>query len=172
MNRQIATFILGNTRLGIDILLVKEVYRHMSITPIPDSPPHLYGLMNLRGRVVTVIDLNVCLNRPFSENIESSRLLVLKTDEDIYKYKSSGLLGDISMGDDIVGLLIDQMDDVITIQDSAIFPAPSNLNELEEVLIEGVIKQGEQLVILLDVNAVLERIMQACDSAEEQFFDN
>ena len=49
MNRQITTFILGETRIGIDILLVKEVYRHMSITPIPDSPPQLKGLMNLRS---------------------------------------------------------------------------------------------------------------------------
>ncbi|SLM30073.1 putative Chemotaxis protein CheW [Desulfamplus magnetovallimortis] len=166
MNRQIATFNLGDSRLGIDILLIKEIYRHMSITPIPDSPPHLKGLMNLRGRVVTVIDLNVCLNRPSSEPIETSRLLVLKTDDEIGKYRQSGLPGNISLGHDIVGLLIDQMDDVITIQNSDILPAPPNLEETEDALIQGVIKQGEELIIILDVNEVLKKIMQACSSTE------
>lgn len=166
MNRQIATFNLGESRLGIDILLIKEVYRHMSVTPIPDSSRHLKGLMNLRGRVVTVIDLNVCMNRPSSENIETSRLLVLKTDDEIGKYKQLGILGNVSIGDDIVGLLIDQMDDVITIQNSDIFPAPSNLDPAEEALIEGVIKQGEQLIILLDVNALFEKIRQVCDHTD------
>ena len=63
MARQIATFVLGKTLLGLDILLVKEVYRSVSITPIPDAPEHIRGLMNLRGRVVTVMDLNTCLGR-------------------------------------------------------------------------------------------------------------
>ena len=165
MHRQITTFMLGNTRIGIDILLVREVYRHMSVTPVPDSPPHLNGLMNLRGRVVTVIDLNVCLSRPAAEDIESNRLLVMKTDKEIEKYKSEGLLKDVSIGDDMVGFLIDQMDDVVSIEDSEIFPAPSHLDEVEEALIEGVIKQGEELIILLDVTALLEKVMEACESA-------
>ncbi|MFO7754229.1 MAG: chemotaxis protein CheW [Desulfobacteraceae bacterium] len=165
MHRQITTFMLGNTRIGIDILLVREVYRHMSVTPVPDSPPHLNGLMNLRGRVVTVIDLNVCLSRPPAEDIESNRLLVMKTDKEIEKYKSEGLLKEISIGDDMVGFLIDQMDDVVSIEDSEIFPAPPHLDEVEEALIEGVIKQGEELIILLDVTALLEKVMEACESA-------
>lgn len=165
MHRQITTFMLGDTRIGIDILLVREVYRHMSVTPVPDSPPHLNGLMNLRGRVVTVIDLNVCLARPATEDIESNRLLVMKTDKEIEKYKSEGLLKEISMGDDMVGFLIDQMDDVVSIEDSEIFPVPSHLEEVEEALIEGVIKQGEELIILLDVAALLEKVMEACESA-------
>ncbi len=168
MNRQVTTFVLGDTRIGIDILLVKEVYRHMSVTPIPDSPPHLNGLMNLRGRVVTVIDLNVCLNRPSTEDIDTSRLLVMKTDGEIEKYKAAGLLKQISLGADIVGFLIDRMDDVVTIRESEIFPAPPHLDEVDEALIEGVIKQGEQLIILLDVGAVLEKTMAACEGTHVQ----
>lgn len=163
MKRQITTFILGDIRIGIDILLVREVYRHMSVTPVPDSPPYLNGLMNLRGRVVTVIDLNVCLSRPATKHLGSNRLLVMKTDKEIEKYKSAGLLENISIGDDIVGFLIDQMDDVISIDDSEIFPAPSHLDQVEAALIQGVIKQGEELIILLDVPLVLEKIMEACE---------
>lgn len=163
MHRQITTFMLGDTRIGIDILLVREVYRHMSVTPVPDSPPHITGLMNLRGRVVTVIDLNVCLSRTATEDIESNRLLVMKTDKEIEKYKSKGFLKDISIGDDMVGFLIDRMDDVVSIDDSEIFPAPPHLDEVAEALIEGVIKQGEELIILLDVPSVLQKTMEACE---------
>ncbi|MDM8525010.1 chemotaxis protein CheW [Desulfococcaceae bacterium HSG8] len=161
MSRQIATFLLGNTLLGIDILLVKEVYRHMAISPIPDASSHLRGLMNLRGRVVTVIDLNVCLNRPSAADIDNCRLLILKTQEEITRYIHEGYIDDIFMGEDIVGFLIDRMDDVLTVEDEDILPPPPNIVEVDEDLVKGVIKQGNRLVILLDVASVLESVMNA-----------
>jgi len=166
MSRQIATFILGSTCLGVDILLIKEVYRHMSITPVPASSSHIRGLMNLRGRVVTVIDLAVCLGRSASDHVEDNRLLVLKTNEEISKYQARGKLTDTDLGDDIVGLLIDRMDDVIEAQDSDIVPAPSNLAEVDNDLIRGVIKQKEALIIILNIPMLLEKIMAVCRGAD------
>ena len=165
MSRQIATFILGETILGVDILLVKEVYRHKNFTPIPDAPEHFKGLMNLRGRVVTVIDLNVCLNRPPAENIDNCRLLILKTEEEIAKYIAAGRMPRIKLGDDIVGFLIDSMDDVLDLEDDQILPPPPNLKEVDEAMIDGVVKRGEQLVILLDIEAVLNEIVNAISEA-------
>jgi len=161
MNRQITTFFLGDMLMGLDILLVKEVYRHMSISPIPDAPPHLRGLMNLRGRVITVIDLNVCLNRPPASDITESRLLILKTQKEIRNYKNMEYLEDVCVGDDIVGFLIDRMDDVLTVEEKDILPVPSNIVDIDEGLMTGVVRQGDQLVILLDVTAVLELVMNA-----------
>jgi len=168
MSRQIATFILGETLLGIDILLVKEVYRQISITPIPDAPDHLRGLINLRGRVVTVIDLNACLNRPKTDNIEKCRLLILKTDDEIIHYQQGGKIGEVTLGEDIVGFLINSMDNVVTVEEDEIIPAPSNLESVEETLIEGVIKLGDRLVILLDVNAILDRVMNVMKKEEDK----
>lgn len=159
MNLQIATFRLGGTWLGVDILVVKEIYRHMAIAPIPGAPPHFRGLMNLRGRVVTVIDLSVCLNRPPREEITDGRLLILKTDPEIDAFRDNERISDLDLGEDIVGLLIDGMDDVLDIDESAVLPAPSNLEEVEEGLIEGVVKRGDELVIILDVNSLLKRIL-------------
>jgi purine-binding chemotaxis protein CheW len=159
MFRQIATFMLGETILGVDILLVKEVYRKTDLTPIPDAPEHLCGLMNLRGRVVTVIDLNICLGRPPSEFDDESRLLILKTDEEILPYQNRGVLESIKLGEDITGFLIDRMDDVIDVDESEILPPPPNLDSVEEDLVAGVIKRGEKLVILLDVTAILDRVI-------------
>ncbi len=164
MSRQIASFKLGDTTLGVDILLMKEVYRSTVLTPIPDAPEHLRGLMNLRGRVVTIIDLNVCLNRPASRNIDDSCLLILKTGEEIISYQNQGCLMKTSMGEDIVGLLIDRMDDVLEVEEEQILPPPPNLDTVEEEMIEGVIKR-EKLVILLNITSVLERVMSSAVEA-------
>jgi len=168
MNRQIATFLLGDTLLGVDILLIKEVYRHMIISPIPDAPRFLRGLMNLRGRVVTIIDLNLCLNRPEISEINDGRLLIFKTQDEIINYKRKGeLLENVNLGEDIFGFLIDKMDDVLTVEDDAIFPPPPNIADIEENLIAGLVKQGDRLVILLNVSAVLERVISVTNEAKE-----
>lgn len=157
--RQISTFILGDTLLGVDILLVKEVYRSVSITPIPDAPDHIRGLMNLRGRVVTVMDLDVCLNRPPDTQKKEHYLLILKTDDEIKGYQKQGALAGVSLGDDIASFLIDKMDDVIEVETSEILPPPPNLEEVEGDLVEGVIKKGESLVILLDITSILDSVI-------------
>jgi purine-binding chemotaxis protein CheW len=161
MKRQIATFYLGETLLGIDILLVREINRHVHLSPIPDAPPQLLGLMNLRGRVVTVIDLNVCLNRPPADGIGATRLLILKTREEIMPFTAKGQLPDIDVGDDIVGFIIDRMDDVVAVEDNDILPPPPNVVGIRESLIQGVIKLENRLIILLDAPAVLADVTAA-----------
>ena len=161
MTRQITTFLLGDTLLGIDILLVKEVYRHKAMSLIPDAPAHLLGLMNLRGRVVTLIDLNISMNRPPRVRRDNCRLLILKTQEEIRKYADKEFLEDVRLGEDIVGFLIDEMDDVLTIENEEILPPPPHLVDIDGDFIEGVIKQGNRLIILLNVTAVLDIVMNA-----------
>lgn len=168
MTRQIAAFHLdGGQRplvLGIDILLVKEVNRQIhsgGISPIPNAPPQLRGLMNLRGRVVTVIDLNVCLNRTPTTDVDNSRLLILKTQEEIAVFIAKGILKNVTLGDDIVGFVIDRMDDVVPIKDADILPAPPNIVDIDLNLIQGVVKLENQLIVLPDVPAVLENVMNA-----------
>lgn len=157
MSRQIATFMVGGTLLGLDILLVKEVHRHLTLTPVPGAPDHLSGLMNLRGRVVTVIDLGVCLDLQGDRNGER-KLLILKTDSEIVPYQIKGMLENAQLGEDIVGFLIDRMEEVLTVEDNEILPAPPNLKVLERKLIDGVVKLKNRLVILFDVTAVLENV--------------
>jgi len=161
MTRQITTFLLGDTLLGIDILLVKEVYRHKAMSLIPDAPAHLLGLMNLRGRVVTLIVFYISMHRPPRVRRDNCRLLILKTQEEIRKYADKEFLEDVRLGEDIVGFLIDEMDDVLTIENEEILPPPPHLVDIDGDFIEGVIKQGNRLIILLDVTAVLDIVMNA-----------
>lgn len=164
MNRQIATFRMGETRMGVDILLVKEVYRRMRVSPVPGAPPQLVGLMNLRGRVVSVIDLAACFQRKGVAS-DQGQLLILKTDGEVAPFLRDGRLpSDLGrMGEDIVGLLIDGMDDVMTLPPDQVLPAPPNLADLNGDLIEGVVKTAAELVILLTVPALLEQVTRAFD---------
>lgn len=159
MQRTIATFHLGEVRLGLDILVVKEVHRQIILTKVPSAPEMIRGLMNLRGKVMTVIDLDVLLERPSRDSHEDSRLLILKTDSEITAYLFEGILGDLKLGDDIVGLLIDGMSEVLEVDDEEILPTPANMDEIQREYTQGVIKLEDGLVILLNVEALLERIL-------------
>ncbi len=168
ITRQIVSFMLEDTVLGVDILQIKEIYRQMSMSPIPDAPPHLRGLMNLRGRVVTVVDLNVCLNRSPVAHLADRRLLILKTREEILNCEAGTEAEAQGLGEDIVGFLIDRMDDVLSLEESDILPAPANLADIDESLIKGVVKRGNRLVMLLDLPAVLDKVMAAISEKEER----
>ena len=161
MSRQIATFVLDQTVFGLDILLAKEVYKHTNISPVPEAPSQILGLMNLRGKVVTLIDLNICLNRTKTKDNEDSRLLILKTNSEILPYREEKHLADVDLGDDITGILIDRMDDVLSVEAEDILPPPPNLENIDEKLIDGVIKKNKHLVILLNVTAVINQVYDA-----------
>lgn len=160
MTRQIATFLLGDTLFGADILLVREICRYKTISRIPGSPPHLCGLMNLRGRVVTIIDLGVCFNRPPKTDLGTCQLLIFKVQQEIAEYNHQ-YMKNLLMGDDIAGFLIDRMDDVLTVEDEEILPPPPNIADIDEALINGIIQIDNQLVILLNISTVLEEVMTA-----------
>lgn len=166
MSRQISTFLLGDLLLGVDIILVKEVYRQMTITEIPDAPKHLIGLLNLRGKVVTVINLSTCLNREDSGKTDNCKLLILKTNDEIRALSSQERVQDIDLGEDIVGFLIDRMEDVLIADDNEILPPPPNLFQVDVNLIEGVIKRENQLVILLNIELILQQILMAQKEGE------
>ncbi|MCP4727133.1 MAG: purine-binding chemotaxis protein CheW [bacterium] len=158
MNRQITTFYVGQTLLGLDIMLVKEIYRYKTSTLIPSAPGEFIGLMNLRGKVITIIDLNRCLNRPDREIPDNSMLLILKTDTEIQRFIEEEALSDTKLGEDIVAFMIDKVDTVLDIKDDDVLRAPPNLESVEKEFIEGVIKKNDELVILLDIDSLISRI--------------
>lgn len=168
MSRQIATFRMGDTRMGVDILLVKEVYRRMQVHPVPGAPPQLVGLMNLRGRVVSVVDLAACFQRA-GVSSEQGQLLIFKTGAELAGFVREGRLPErmARLGEDIVGLLIDEMDDVMTVSRDAVLPPPPNLGGLDDHLVEGVIRTEGELVVLIDASAVLNRVVRAMEPAGE-----
>ncbi|MFP5213899.1 MAG: chemotaxis protein CheW, partial [Acidobacteriota bacterium] len=90
--KQFVTFRINGSLLGLDVLTVREINRVLDLTPVPHAPDYVRGLINLRGRTVTVFDLGVRLGQPASAITEESHNVVLKHDS--------------------VGLLVDAIGDV------------------------------------------------------------
>lgn len=116
---------------------VREIIRLPEITPVHSAPPGVVGVMNLRGRIVTVMDLGVKLN------LEP---LIRTPDSRIFIVEWSG---------ELVGLLTDAVEDVFDMEAEGIKPPPDNVSGVNSTLLWGVCRRGEDLVALIDIDAIL-----------------
>lgn len=147
---QYATFRVAERLLGLDLLTVREILRPLDITPVPRSAPHIRGLLNLRGQVVTILDLAVCLGLSPTRMTEQSHIVILKTQAELgaaFRQALNGYKGP----PDLVGLLVDAIEDVAEADASALEPPPANLNEAEERLLSGVHRTDSGLLVLLNL---------------------
>lgn len=155
MERQFATFYIGSARFGIDILMVREINRHLEITPAERAPEFVRGLLNLRGQVVTVIDLGVRLGLGPRVITPESRCLVLKTSSDLAVHQKAGLLDD-DTSNDVIGFLIDRVGDMVTVGEKDLEPAPANLSGVDGRFLAAVAKLEDGLMVLLKTREILE----------------
>lgn len=134
---QFATFHVGNLLLGVDIRIVQEINRQTDVTAVPNAPPHVRGVINLRGEVATVIDLRTVLGLPRAEESKEARNLIVH-----------------SQGEPI-GLWIDQISDILAVNPDEIDPPPSNIDGVNGRFFSGVHTLETEIVVLLDVERVL-----------------
>jgi purine-binding chemotaxis protein CheW len=133
----IATFQLGDGVFGIDTTLIQEVVMVGELTPVRHAPDYVAGIRNLRGRIITVVDLCVRLGLGFVEVGPESRILIAD-------WKGEP-----------VGLLVDRVADAIAVEAGDLEPAPPNLHGVQMQKLRGVFRSGERLAALLDLAAVL-----------------
>lgn len=157
---QLATFRVGESLIGVEILLVKEIHRMLALTPVPGASQVFRGLVNLRGKIVTVIDMNEALGQERDDERTNQKLLVLKTADELLRVRGAEhIVEDLDQeNDDMVGLLIDTMEEGVTVDSSDILPVPTNLDETKKKLISGVIKQDDELILLLHVSELLRQV--------------
>ena len=152
--RQYATFFLGESFLGIDVLMVREVNQNTDITPVDGAQEDVRGLLNLRGLIITVLDPGVRLGMGKRKNTEDTRCIVLKTSYELEKIR----LANPSVPDtcsDMVGLLVDKIGDMVSIDENEIEPPPANLGGLDGRFIDGVIKLDKSLLVILKIGELL-----------------
>lgn len=129
------TFRLADYYIGIEVMRVQEVLRAQETTSVPLTQSVVGGLMNLRGEIVTTIDLRSRLGlEPFAG---SSMNVVIRT------------------GEGVVSLLVDEIDDVIEVTDDSFEPPPSTLQASLRDLLIGVFKLDRQLLLVIDVDQVM-----------------
>ncbi len=134
---QLACFIIDELLYGIDIKWVQEINRNLDLTQVPLSPDYVVGIMNLRGRIVTVINLGKKLGLTPCSMGGKSRVIIVNYD------------------DEYIGLLVDGIKDVVTIVASQITPPPANIDIQKGTFFSGACKLQDSLISILDVGAVL-----------------
>ncbi len=134
----LATFFLSREEYGVDVRLVQEIIRVSEITPVPRAPGFIKGVINLRGRIIPVVDLKLKLNLgQVDAAARQSRIVVVK------------------VRDRLVGLLVDGASQVLKVPVSSIEPPPEEVIEIDANYIRGVAKLDRRLIILMDLPKVL-----------------
>jgi purine-binding chemotaxis protein CheW len=136
---QIVGLRIGRETLGLPIAVVREIVRVPEITPVPNAPDYIEGVINLRGRIIAVIDLRKRFGQPASKIDHKSRIVVVET------------------VDRLVGLLVSSASEVLRISPSDI-EAPRSVFPNEEMdYVTGVGKLKDRLIILLDLARILQK---------------
>ena len=138
MEMQLVVFRLANEFFGIDIASVESIVKMQDITRLPQMPDFLEGIINLRGKILPIVDLRKRLNLPAMEKTLESRIVIT------------------SFFANTIGLIVDNVEEVIDIDDNLIEPPPSITSSVNTEFIRGIAKTGQMLIILLDLEKVLQ----------------
>ncbi len=134
---QWVTFFLDGEMYGINVLQVQEVLRVNEIAPVPGSPEYALGIINLRGNIVTVIDTRQRFGLRPQEIDDSSRIVI------------------IEIADNVIGILVDSVAEVVYLRESEIESAPNVGSGESSRYIQGVSNRENKLLILVDLNKLL-----------------
>ena len=131
-NRQFATFFVDGLFFGIEVVQVQEVLRYQEMTPVPLAPGVVEGLINLRGQIVTAVDMRRRLNMQPRPEGQTPMNTVVRT--------AGGA----------VSLLVDEIGDVVEVEAAAFEQAPDNVDSAARELLKGVYKLKDRLLLVLD----------------------
>jgi len=145
---QLVSFNLEKEEYGINVLMVREIIRMLNITRVPNTPQYVEGVINLRGKVIPIINLRKKFDLMDTEYDKRTRIMVME------------VVGEL------MGFIVDEVSEVIRISDKEIQPPPPVVSSgIEQECMAGVINQAERLLVLLD----LEKMFSA---DERRLFSN
>ncbi|WP_298435976.1 chemotaxis protein CheW [Geobacter sp.] len=134
---QLACFRIGDASFAADIMRIKEIIRPQKMTRLPKAPPFVEGVINLRGNVIPVVDLRKRFDLPERAALEESRLLV------------------VTVARQLVGLVVDDVTEVVTVQVHDIKPPPQVVEGVGAEYLIGVCLVRETLIMLLNLDRIL-----------------
>lgn len=137
---QLVTFRIGEEEFGVDILAVQEIIRMMQITMVPRAPEFIEGVINLRGKVIPVINMRTRFNKPTLDQDSNTRIVVMELENKI------------------VGFLVDGVSEVLRIPESTVEDPPPVVAGIGAEYIRGIGKLDNRLLILLNLDNLLGSI--------------
>jgi purine-binding chemotaxis protein CheW len=139
--RQYLTFKLGNEIFATDVAKVREVLDFTTITEIPRTPPFMSGVINLRGSVVPVVDLRLCLEMSKTEKTRNTCIVVVEV-----LFENEAI---------VIGALADSVEEVIDLEPEQIRPAPRMGTQIRTDFLKGMGKRDDaQFIMILDIDRV------------------
>ncbi len=139
---QFVTFNLNNEQYAVDILNVQEINRITEITKVPNAPAYVEGVINLRGKVIPVINLRkkFCLDEKTKDDM--SRIIIMEI---------NGITN---------GLIVDSVSEVLRVPSSIIEPTPPMSSDMSSKFIKGIAKMEDRLIILIDIDKLIGSAVQ------------
>jgi len=134
---QLVVFSLGREEFAVEVTQVREIMRMEEITRMPKSPNFVEGIINLRGQIIAVVELAKRLNLEIGEKSSDTRIIVVEA-EDIK-----------------VGMIVDAVSEVLRVSADTMEPSPTLAIDVSATYLQGVVKQDNRLIILLDLTKVL-----------------
>ncbi len=135
---ELATFYVGEALCGMDILRIQEINKLLEMTSVPQAPDYVKGILNLRGQIVTVIDLSKKLGLPPRELNDETRNIIVNSE------------------DEYIGLVVDRISDVVDADLNEVEPPPANIGGIQGKFFEGVFKTETNLIGILNAEEVLK----------------
>ncbi|HEY8354964.1 MAG TPA: chemotaxis protein CheW [Methylophilaceae bacterium] len=144
------TFVLGSESYGIDILKVQEIRGYDAVTPIANTPAFIKGVINLRGKIVPIVDLRVKFNMGRVEYNEFTVVIIL------------------NLGGRVVGIVVDGVSDVMRLDAGQIRAVPDIVASIDTRYITGLATVAEKMFILIDIERLMNsQEMELMDSVAE-----
>jgi purine-binding chemotaxis protein CheW len=134
---QLVSFNIGEEEFGVDILRVQEINRMTHVTRVPNAPDYVVGVINLRGKVIPIIDLRLRLGLPRKSYEKDTRIVVVEIDSKV------------------LGFIVDSVNEVIRINKNIAEPPPPMVSGIESDFITAIGKLQDRLLILLDLHKVI-----------------
>lgn len=134
--RQFVTFMVGDRSYGVDINQVREIKQWQAATVLPNQKPYTRGVLNLRGTIVPVHDLRARFGGPLTEATDTHVIVI------------------VCIADQIIGILVDAVSDIVSVQSTAIRPVPDGGDPSEASVLTGLVEHEELMVALLDVSTL------------------
>lgn len=135
---ELATFFVGDALCGMDILNVQEINKLIEMTRVPQAPEYVLGILNLRGEIVTIIDLGKKLGLKSTEMSDKTRNVIVNSNAEH------------------IGLMVEKIGDVFQVEWEKVEAPPANIGDVQGKYFTGVFKTEDRLIGILDVEKVLE----------------
>ena len=135
--RQYVKFSVGYEEFGVDINLVREISKIQDMLKVPNTPPFIEGLLNLRGQVLTIFNLRKRLGMEDQAFDENSKIII------------------VWYNDIQIGFTVDKVSEIIKVEEANVEATPPSITGIDKRFLSGVIKSGEHLLLALDLTKVL-----------------